>query len=64
MRQTIQIKANSYKEATKDLKKKVMKMFEGRGKGRQQNKFYCRVIGYSVIREVKPFKKFSQEIYY
>jgi len=59
MQQTIHLKGNSYAEATTDLKSKVQELFKGRGKGRNQKKFYCKVIGYRVVKEVKPFIEFK-----
>lgn len=57
---TVHIQANTYKEATKDLKAKVMEMYKPYGKGRNQTKFYCKVTGYRVIKEVKPFIEFKE----
>lgn len=59
MHSTVYIEANSYAEATDGLKAKVMKAYEARGKGANQNNFRCKVTGYRVIQELKPFKKFK-----
>ena len=64
IKQHVSIPANSYKEATKNLKKKVMKLFKGKGKGRHQEKFYCKVVGYQVIEEVKDYFEFKTPINY
>ena len=55
----VYINADSYKEASNNLKNKVMKMFELRGGGGNWRKFHCKVIGYRVTREIKPYIKFK-----
>jgi len=60
MYQTVIIEASSYKEATTNLKDKVKEIYEGLGRGRNQQEFYCKVVGYRVIKEVKPFIEFKK----
>lgn len=56
---TIQIEARTYKEATTNLKEKVMKVVESHGKGANQRTFYCTVLGYEVITLIKSYKEFK-----
>ena len=57
---TVNIKADTYREAVNGLKKKVMKIYKDRGKGHWQKKFYCKPIGYRVIQELKPYIEFKK----
>lgn len=57
--QTVEVRANTFKEATKGLKKKLMKSFKPQGKGANQKTFHCTVTGYRVIEEIKPYIRFK-----